>query len=204
MCRLGSRSWEKTKSSPRTNRDGQSWLNDTHFWCLPASQHQSTPARFFPGKQKTTSIRALATNRKGNTPHPVNDQALERKPLINTSQIITALVEHVQGSGCAKWWQQDKSPAARRAPSSVHLMETVRCGATERRRMLSSAQPPKTQPAPHNPHFHNRGNTNSLLSASVLTDRSLTSAHTSDQSDQTSSFDRTCPPLSRLYYARVS
>lgn len=54
--------------------------------------------------------------------------------------MITAFVEHASCSGRAKWSQQDNL-AARRPPSSVHLMESVRCGAAERRRMLSSAQP---------------------------------------------------------------
>uniref|UniRef100_A0A667ZF15 Eukaryotic translation initiation factor 3 subunit F n=2 Tax=Myripristis murdjan TaxID=586833 RepID=A0A667ZF15_9TELE len=67
-------------------------------------------------------------------------------PKKNSCKMITAFVGvHVSGWERVKWWQQD-NPAARRAPSSVRLMEPVRCGATERQRMLSSSSP--CQPCP--------------------------------------------------------
>lgn len=87
---------------------------------------------------------------KRDTQRPTDDREEEKKQqntqkspakTNNGGEIRAACAEHVPGGGHAKWWQRDDEPAAQRAPSSVHLMESVRCGATERWRMLSSAQP---------------------------------------------------------------
>lgn len=107
---------------------------------LTATQHQSTPVRF-SRKTKNTSIWPLSTHRikkKANTPSTeCPSMKIKNTGYRDSSIIIAAFVEHVSCSAHAKWRQQDN----RRAPSSVQLMEWVRCGATERRRMLSSAQP---------------------------------------------------------------
>lgn len=115
----------------------------------------------FPGKQRPprSDHSAFTICKKGeHTIHfRITRKNKTRKLLQNqnsSSVVITALVEHVSASGRAKWWQQDNPAAAQRAPSSVHLMESVRCGATERRRMLSSAQPLSTLPASDASHFN--------------------------------------------------
>lgn len=70
---------------------------------------------------------------KSEQPNQALKKKKPRKAKSSSSTLINdkAFEEHVSDTGCAKWRQQDNNPAARRAPSSVYLMESVRCGAVE-------------------------------------------------------------------------
>lgn len=91
----------------------------------------------FPGKQRPPrSDRSVFTKNKKRAAQAkdTHTHTHPNKPEKNSSSTLIndkAFSEHVSGSGCAKWRQQDNNPAARRAPSSVYLMESVRCGAVE-------------------------------------------------------------------------